>query len=260
MDERNIFYQIAQRLNLEVPLIGMDGIKYRGKGPYQLSNGYWSRESGNEKELWHKSDFRYVEITKDLNDDEVWDIRCESGLRPLVPDMQIGCLWYRNLMRWEFLIRNFFEAGLLPEFETLTETALIESFNSSPAARINCKKTVGKGSCPNVVLRSHIKIYGDLIQKQIKDLEGNIHLIGGCSENIILNSIAKRIWPNLQPVESTEGWIYYSADDNVIVINGYNPNPRFKKALDCYNQLRTALINLSNTKEYYLFKSQLSNL
>ncbi len=245
MDQIN--KKIAQRLNLPLDAIGIDGIKFRGNGPMISETGYWSRESGNELELWQLTKIRILELTKDINDSEVWDIRAETGLKNHTSNPTIGCRWYRNLMRWEFLLSEFANDRPLPEFEKLNEQELINNFNSINSARINCKKTVGGGSCKDTVLREHIRCYGDLICEQIKNTtpNPNIILIGGCSGNIILNEIVKKLYPNLIKFDK-EGWIYYSESERIVVINGYNPNPRYRKDKDIYEQLRNALIEFRN--------------
>lgn len=245
---KTIYYEIAKRLNLTTDDIGIDGIKFRGTEPVFCETGYWHRESGDEINQWLMDDVRILELTKDLNDSEVWDIRAETGLKNHIPTPTIGCRWYHNLMRWEFLLYEYANNRPLPVFTQLNEDILIRSFNSVSSARINCKKTVGGGKCSDSVLRKHISIYGDLICKQILDFpkNPNIILIGGCSGNIILNNIVKKLYPNLHMFGN--GWIHYSEIDRIMVINGYNPNPRYRKDKDVYDELRDELLHFKNVK------------
>ncbi|MDE7410143.1 MAG: hypothetical protein K2N09_09000 [Muribaculaceae bacterium] len=237
-----VFQKIADRLNLPSDAIGSDGIKFRGNGPTISETGYWSNESGDELIRWHLSRVRILELTKDLNDTEVWDIRTETGLKNHVSIPTIGCRWYHNLMRWEYLLNEFANGRTLPEFTKLDENTLINSFNSVSSARINCKKTAGCGSCPDNVLKEHIARYGDVILEQIQTFpkKPNIILIGGCSGNIILKKIVKELYSNLQIFAN--GWIHYSEKERIIVINGYNPNPRYRKDKDVYGELRNNLL------------------
>lgn len=54
-----------------------DGLLFRG----EISNrdGYWHRERGDEEGTWNAAPRRLLILTKDLNDDEAWDIRQETG-------------------------------------------------------------------------------------------------------------------------------------------------------------------------------------
>lgn len=234
-------------MNLCTEEIGLDGVKFRGNGPIISETGYWSNETGDELIQWLRTYVRILELTKDLNDSEVWDIRAETGLKNHVSTPTVGCRWYRNLMRWEYLLYEFANGRLLHEFDQLDEETLIRSFNSISSARINCKKTAGCGTCPDSELRRHIRIYGDLVRKQIQELNPNVILIGGCSGNIILNKIVKELYPDLQRFDK-EGWIYYSESKRIIVINGYNPNPIGKIDKDVYDAMRNALLQFRKQK------------
>lgn len=246
------YIEISRRLNVSPDVIGRDGIKFRGRGPYISETGYWGRESGNEIAIWKMSNLRLLEITKDLNDEEVWDIRSETGLKNHSLNPLIGNRWYQNLMRWEFLLFSFFKNNICPEFKSLNDSELINSFNNSVSARINCKKTVGGGCCPNTVLNQHIALYGDLIIEQITELNPNVIFIGGCSNNIILDKIVRKVYPTITLAETT-GWIYYSVDAKVVVINGYNPGIFTKTPEDSFNSLKKALRLFAGSTAYKEF-------
>lgn len=255
----NFVEKISHRLNISPELIGLDGIKFRGKGPEISETGFWSRSSGTEESVWTNSRIRLLEITKDLNDEEVWDIRAETGLKNHNTTQQIGCRWYEQLMQWEFLILKFLNERIFPEYNTLNSQLLIGAFNSSVTARINCKKTAGKGKCPDKILNEHIALYGDIITDQINGLKPNVIYIGGCSKNIILNKIVKRAYPDLVQAESS-GWIYYSYASKVIVINGYNPGIFNKKSEVIFNELKHALSLFKSEAAYKDFSTHNSSI
>lgn len=239
---------ISRRINVCIDNIGLDGIKFRGKGPIYSETGFWHREPGNEKELWDNSNFRLLELTKDLNDDEVWDIRAETGLKNHTATPTIGHRWYRNLMTFEYLLSAMFVDGKLPSFSSLTDEQLISSFNSSISARINCKKTAGGGECPRSVLNYHIKAYGDLIRQQIIELNPTLIYIGGCDGNLLLDKIVKDVYQDLLSVDPS-GWIHVSESSHVVVINGYNPGMR-KNLQTVYNEMSEALRYFATTPSY----------
>lgn len=243
------FKLIAERLSICESAVAKDGIRYRGSHTYE--NGYHYNNPGNEHQMWQNAKVPSVVISKDLNDTEPWDIRGETGLKNHVSTPTIGCRWYRNLMRYEYLIYSSIVFDFRPPFEVLRDIDLIKFFNSSASARINCKKVPGGGSCPDNVLKEHIDLYGDIVREQISDLDAKIITIAGCSGNVILDNIVRPVYTDLKKIND---WIYYSSSKDVIVINGYNPNPRFRKDKDCYNELRGALEHFSTTPEYQRFR------
>ena len=239
---------ISKRINVCEDNIGLDGIKFRGKSPVYSETGFWHREPGDEIELWKNSNFKLLELTKDLNDDEVWDIRAETGLKNHINTPVIGNRWYRNLMTFEYLLFSMFVKGEIPAFDSLADDKLISSFNSVTSARINCKKTAGGGECPRSILNYHIKAYGDLIRRQICELKPTLIYIGGCDGNIILDKIVRPIYIDLHPAESS-GWIYISETAQVVVINGFNPGMR-RSLEEVYVELSSALKSFATTTNY----------
>lgn len=257
--EKDLFERIAQHLSCSQELIIRDGIKFRdGNGPMFDSTGFWENHPGNEKVLWSQSCYRPLELTKDLNDDCAWDIRCETGLKPHTNDRKIGNRFYRNLMSWRYLIDNALKNGVFTDFESLCDEMIIDNFNLNPAARINCKKTLGTGSCSNVELKHHIKLYGDEIQKQIIGMHSNVIYIGGLSGNLMLDKIVMPIMPDLVSAE-TGKWIYYSYKNHTVVINGYHPS-YWIDLERIYNQLKEALKEFLKTDYYADFRATLDNL
>lgn len=242
---------ISKRIRMCEDNIGLDGIKFRGPGPLYSESGFWYRESSNEKPIWEQSNFRLLEITKDLNDDEVWDIRTETGLQNHKVEPTIGHKWYRNLMTFEHLLIKMFLCGTIPEFLSLTDEELINSFNTSSTARINCKKTAGGGECPRRVLNYHIRAYGDILRQQVIDLNPNAIYIGGCDGNLILNKVVRPIYEDLQTVEPSK-WIYYSETKQTVIVNGYNPGMR-RNLEKVYNEMVNALRSFVHTEHYNNF-------
>lgn len=242
---------ISQRIHVCEDSIGLDGIKFRGIGPIFPESGFWYRESGNEVEQWKNSNFRILELTKDLNDDDVWDIRSETGLKNHNPDPVIGNRWYRNLMTFEYLLVKTFADGKIPDFKSLTDEELILSFNVSRSARINCKKTAGGGECPRSILNYHISTYGDILRQQVKDLNANVIYIGGCDGNIILDKVVRPIYNDLEQVEPL-GWLYFSEAFQTVIVNGYNPGMR-RNLEKVYNEMVVALKSFTQIKYYHEF-------
>ena len=91
------------------------GLLFRGdfylNEPDQNGVYTWGRTPGNENNLWCNSCKRLMILTKDLNDDELWDIRQESGGRyhmsvnviPQEKELRYkGVPFYRRLNRWVY--------------------------------------------------------------------------------------------------------------------------------------------------------------
>lgn len=250
-----VFVKIARRLSVCNEVISMDGIKFRGMGPYADNHGFYTREpSGKEVINWERSSLRLLEVMKDLNDEDPLDIRRETGLKNHISTKRIGCRWYKNLMRWEYMMIQFFQEGVIPSFESLDEKVLIESFNTAPTARINVKKIPGEGTCSDMELKTHIRLYGDLIIQQIQNLNPNIIFIGGCTNSRILNDVIVPAYPDLQAAEDSD-WIFYSPKNNIVVIHGYNPTPIGKNDEEIYTRMSLALRNFKQSEFYMMFKS-----
>ncbi len=249
---KNMIHQeISKRIHVCEDNVGLDGIKYRGQGPLYSNMGFWYRRPGNEEFDWSHSNFRLLEITKDLNDDEVWDIRSETGLQNHNVTPAIGHKWYRNLMTFEYLLNRVFLSGVIPDFKSLTDDELIHSFNMSSSARINCKKTAGGGECTRGILNYHINAYGDILQQQVMDLNPNAIYIGGCEGNIILDKVVRPTYDNLRLVEPS-GWVYYCESKQAVVVNGYNPGMR-RNLEKVYNEMASALRSFAKTENYNNF-------
>ncbi len=250
-----VFVKIARRLSVCNEVISMDGIKFRGVGPYTDIHGFYTRDpSGKETINWEKSSLRLLEVTKDLNDEDSLDIRRETGLKNHISTKRIGCRWYKNLMRWEYMMIQFFKEGVTPRFEDLDEQVLIESFNTAPTARINVKKMPGGGICSDMELKTHIRLYGDLIIQQVQSLNPNVIFIGGCTNSRILNDVIVPAYPDLQAAEDSN-WVFYSPKNDIVVIHGYNPTPIGKNDEDIYTNMALALRNFKQSEFYTKFKS-----
>lgn len=249
----NLNSEIARRLCVSTDSVGLDGIIYRnGEGPRCLY-GFWENQSGCEQEMWHNSPFRPLVLTKDLNDEFLWDIRAETGLKPHCSEKVIGNRFYRNLMSWSYLIWAAIVNGELPKCDELIDAVLIDHFNSKPAARINCKKTIGTGKCPDSILREHINIYGDLVRMQIGNIFPNFIFIGGCSGNIILDRIVKPLYPDLICIDKGL-WVYYSKEKHTVVVNGVHPSYWIRPQKK-YDELREAMNAFIQTPYYNDFIS-----
>lgn len=227
----------------------MDGLLFRGQIFYE--NGCWHRLSGNEEELWNSAGRRLLILTKDLNDDEAWDIRQETGrLNTVAFSYDRAIPFYKNLRMWSYGLLTTAQDGY-PDFENASDMGMAGPFyESAPIARVNCKKQVGGGSIKDSVLMQYLERYAGPLKKQIILYDADILLCCGCSSgrNLIMDFVKSQYLTDLIPVPDTGNWIWYSPASGKVAINSYHPSARigyedtycdmmeaFRKGLDYIN-------------------------
>ena len=241
--EEDLFvrWEEAFKKNGEESFCSNGGLLFRGEFGLNEINQYneytWYRLQGNEETLWSSSCKRLMILTKDLNDVDGWDIREESGGRrhlseKVIPSdaelRYLGKNFYRRLNRWVYGIYNE-SAGVYPSFTDVADYKKMGMFyETAPLVRINCKVEIGGPRVENQVLADSINTYKDkdYLIEQINIYQANIILCCGYTAkegNIILNFLKENIIRDLEEVNDTNGWIYYSQKKNVIAINAYHP-------------------------------------
>lgn len=253
--EKNLFNKWAQSLHLSAQdFCPNGGLLFRGKfylnEPDEYNQYTWGRHSGNECSLWCNSCKRLMILTKDLNDDELWDIREESGGRYNMFENRVpqddellykGIPFYRKINRWVYGIYNE-SHGKYPAFNDIKNeyNKLGRFYENAPLVRINCKREVGKSSVENHVLKNAMNKDKLFLTEQLKLYKANIILCCGYTEktgNIILNFVRENYLHDLKEVESTEDWIYFSNKLNTIVINSYHPSATILDDESSYDEL-----------------------
>ena len=142
-----------------------DGLLYRGDFFYD-EWGNWERRPGDEVEKWTYCPMRLLIITKDLNDEEPWDIRAETGRKNSSgkENVIISASFYKNLMRWAYGLLIVNEGKAIPSFEAVNQQDVYQPFyDEKPIARINCKKQLGGSSISPQKLKSYLNRYQDLL-------------------------------------------------------------------------------------------------
>lgn len=224
-----------------------DGLLFRGEIYYE--EGCWHRKRGEEEALWHNADRRLLILTKDLNDDEAWDIRQETGrLNTVAYSYERAIPFYKNLRMWSYgLLKTTPDS--FPEFEEARDMMLSGPFyETAPVARVNCKKQVGQGSISDPVFMGFLEKYASLLKRQISLYDADVILCCGSSNgrNLILDFVKSQYLTDLVPVPDTGNWIYRSPSTGRIAVNSYHPSARigyectytdmmssFMKALAC---------------------------
>jgi hypothetical protein len=215
------------------------GLLFRGDfSLHEPYDGYckWKRQEGNEEELWKNSKVRIMILTKDLNDEECsWDIRQENCGRKDVPENQrcspvvkyLDISLYRKLKRWVYgLLKSTCETDI-PSFEYVKEHSeeLAVYYENAPLVRVNCKMANGKSSVSDTELKRYIARDLEFLIRQIKIYKANVIVCCGNrnEHNIIVEELVKNAYPDLELIDVSEGWVYYSKSDNVLVVDTYHP-------------------------------------
>lgn len=204
-----------------------DGLLFRG--PISYEDGFWSRVKGDEERRWLEAPRRLLILTKDLNDDEGWDIRQETGrYNEIAFSYERAIAFYKNLRMWSYLML-FGQIGNMPTFKTARDMNVTGPFyESAPIARVNCKKQVGNGSISDATLMRYLEAYAPLLKQQIALYDANIIYCCGFSNerNIILDFVRAHYLPDLMPIPGCDGWFYYSPSARKLVVDSYHPSAR----------------------------------
>ena len=215
-----------------------DGIMYRGKiEEFDYGTERFSDED-QENKMWNEAPLRILFLTKDQNAGEydAWDVRGETG--------NLSYAFFRNLMYQLYGLVNT-KPGYKADYKFTNEQA-IELYNTFPIARINAKKEAGVSSVSNHTLKYYIDRDGKFLKEQIQNLDADIIVCCGYSENIeesgnlLLNFLKNECDYNLIKQED-DGWIYYDDNENSpkIAINNWHFSAR-KSSEEWYNQITDA--------------------
>ena len=225
-----------------------DGLHYLGKLSYE-ENGCWKRVSGDEEERWKDicdQQRGLVVLAKDLNDDEVWDIRMDhgrkNGNRNAEPSSDA---FHENLRRWIYGLMTMSNRGKMPEYPTTEEAQ--KHFEEEPWVRMNLKKELGKNSLADDVLDAHIAASKKYLLKQLELYKGaSIYIDCAKGEGI---ELLKQIYPDITLFRSGEKpRISYSGKHRFIIIDSHHPSAweydnmvqRISEE-DYYNNMRKAV-------------------
>ena len=135
--------------------ITRDGLLYRGQLWF---DGYCQvHKKANEEQLWDDADMRMLVLTKELYDEDGWDIRAESGR---VPSPRLTCRtayrFFPNLELWVYGLMNIPDRKVIPFGKADNETRLQGFYENAPIARVNCKKQPDNKAASNAVLQKYM--------------------------------------------------------------------------------------------------------
>ena len=212
-----------------------DGLHYLGKLSYE-ENGCWEREPGDEEKRWEDicdQKRGLVVLTKDLNDDQVWDIRIDHGRKNNIADPTPSRKgFYENLRRWIYGLMTMSDRGEMPEYPTTEDVQ--EHFEKEPWVRMNLKKERGKGAVTDPVLHAHIEATKESLKEQLKLYRrASIYIDCAKGEGI---ELLKQMYPNIQMYPDITSFysgekprISYSEEYRFIIIDSHHPSSRMKR-------------------------------
>ena len=239
--EENLFERWAQRAKKlhDSEDITKDGLLYRGELWF---DGYCQvHRRGDEEQQWADAGMRLLVLTKELYDEDGWDIRAESGR---VPSPRLTCRtayrFFPNLELWVYGLMNIPDRKVASYARADNEQRLQGFYENAPIARVNCKKQPNPRAASNTVLQKYLENYADLLSEQIGMYQADIILcLGG--QGVMISFLRRHVYPDLQEVSPR---IYYSPSAGVVAVKQYHP---------CYNVYGRKEMYTEMIKEYQAF-------
>lgn len=212
-----------------------DGIMNKGEFFLDEDNNCRRYASGEENRMWSNAPLRILFLSKDQNGfgGEAKDVRTETFHEryiclPLTDYQVSGSLFYQNEA---CLIYRLLQYGCKDDFSKICDFSwedAVKFSDQSIFARINCKKEVGKGTCPNWLLKDSIDEYRDFLRRQVVCLDADILVCCGYSKsiertgNIILNFLNNNGFDFKRIGDECGEDVYYDYDRKKVALNIYH--------------------------------------
>ena len=239
--EEALFERWAQRAKQlhDSEDITRDGLLYRGELWF---DGYCQvHKKANEEQLWTDAGMRLLVLTKELYDEDGWDIRSESGR---VPSPRLTCRtayrFFPNLELWVYGLMNIPDRKVVPFSRADNETRLQGFYENAPIARVNCKKQPDQRAASNAVLQKYMANYADLLTEQIKLYDADVILCTG-GQGILVKFLCDYVYPDMEQVNDH---CWYSPEARVVAVKQYHP---------CYNVYSRQEMYSEMIKDYQAF-------
>lgn len=219
--------------------ITKDGLLYRGELWF---DGYCQvHRKADEEQLWADASLRLLVLTKELYDEDGWDLRAESGR---VPSPRLTCRtayrFFPNLELWVYGLMNIPDRKVVSFSRADNETRLQGFYENAPIARVNCKKQPDAKAASNTVLQKYMDNYSDLLTEQIKLYDADIILCTG-GQGLLVKFLHDYVYTDL--VQFNEH-CYYSPSAGVVAVRQYHP---------CYNVYSRKEMYTSMMRDYQDF-------
>ncbi|MBR5093352.1 MAG: hypothetical protein IKX32_07770 [Bacteroidales bacterium] len=221
----------AQKLH-ESDEITKDGLLYRGELWFDGFNQVC--RPADEEQQWDDAGMRLLVLTKELNEDDGWDIRGESGR---VPSPRLTCRtaqrFFPNLELWVYGLMNIPDRTVATFSRADNPTRLQGFYENAPIARVNIKKQPDIKSASNMVLQKYMRDYADLLTEQITMYNADlIFCIGG--QGVMVKFLMDQVYKDLEQVNDH---LWFSPSADVAVVKQYHPNYNVYSRQEMYTSL-----------------------
>lgn len=217
--------------------ITKDGLLYRGELWF---DGYCQvHQRGDEEHMWNEAPLRLMVLTKELYDEDGWDLRGESGRVPS-PHLENSKTAYRffpNMELWAYGLLNTPGRKTIPFDKANRQPVLQQHYEQAPIVRINCKKQPEERAVSKTVLSRYLRDYASLLREQVLMYDADIILcLGG--QGLLVKFLAEHCFGDLHQLNEH---CYYSAAAGVAVVRQYHP---------CYNVYTPKEMYTTMMKDY----------
>ena len=216
-----------------------DGLLYRGELWF---DGYCQvHRPANEEQLWDDAGMRLLVLTKELFDEDGWDLRAETGR---VPSPRLTCRtayrFFPNLELWVYGLMNIPDGKVVTYARADNEQKLQGFYENAPIARVNCKKQPDYKAASNAVLQKYMENYADLLAEQIALYDADIILCTG-GQGILVKFLQDHVYRDM---EQCNGHCWYSPSAGVVAVRQYHP---------CYSVYSRREMYVEMMKDYQAF-------
>jgi hypothetical protein len=221
--EEKLFMRWAERARKvhDPDMITCDGLLYRGEVKWDGFNQV--HQPADEERLWDDAGMRLMVLTKELFEEDCWDLRSETGRVPSPRLTQrTAQRFFPNLELWAYGLLTIPDRKVIPFSKADNATRLQGFYENAPIVRINCKKQADTKAASNAVLQKYMENYADLLKEQILLYGADIILCMG-GQGIMVDFLQRHVMEDLEQVNAH---CWYSAQKNVLVVKQYHP---------CYN-------------------------
>ena len=232
--EEQLFERWANRARKlrESDEITKDGLLYRGELWFDGYNQVC--RPGDEEQLWNDAGMRLLILTKELGEDDGWDIRGESGR---VPSPRLTCRtaqrFFPNLELWVYGLMNIPDHKVMTYSKADNETRLQGFFENAPLAHIVCKKQPNFHAVSNIVMQKYLRDYADLLAEQVKLYDADLILcLGG--QGVLVKFLSENVYTDMVQVNNH---CWYSPKSNVLAVKQYHPNYNVYSRKEMYTSM-----------------------
>ena len=232
--EEQLFARWAERAKKlhESDEITKDGLLYRGEMWFDGFNQVC--RPADEELQWADASLRLLVMTKELNEDDGWDIRGESGR---VPSPRLTCRtaqrFFPNLELWVYGLMNIPDRKVMAYSRADNQTRLQGFYENAPIARINCMKQADSKLSSNATMQKYLRDYADLLKEQILLYDADIILcVGG--QGVMVKFLSEHVYSDL---ERYNGHIWFSSSAGIVVVRQYHPNYNVYGRKEMYSEM-----------------------